>query len=152
MRRLVIIASTWFGTGFSPVASGTVGTLAAIPLYYLMARLPVALYIIILAAFTLLSCWISGRAEVIFNEKDSSKIVIDEVVGYLVTMIAAPFSWKGAVLGFFLFRFFDITKIPPARYFDRNLKNGYGVVLDDLVAGIYSCVALHLLLYLNLNP
>ncbi len=147
MRRFVIIASTWFGTGFSPAASGTVGTLAAIPLYYLMARLPLYIYIIVLAVFTLFSCWVSGRAEVIFNEKDSSKIVIDEVIGYLVTMIAVPVGWKGMVLGFFLFRFFDITKIPPARYFDRNLKNGYGVVLDDVVAGIYSCVALHLLHY-----
>lgn len=145
MRRFVIIASTWFGTGFSPLASGTVGTLAAIPLYLLMAKLPIFVYIVVLVLFTLLSCRISGQAEVIFGEKDSSRIVIDEVVGYLVTMIAAPVGWKGVVLGFFLFRFFDITKIPPARYFDRNLKNGYGVVLDDVVAGIYSCVALHLL-------
>jgi phosphatidylglycerophosphatase A len=145
MRRFIIIAATWFGTGFSPLASGTVGTLAAIPLYLLMERLPIFFYIMILAAFTLFSCWVSGRAEVIFNEKDSSKIVIDEVVGYLVTMIAAPVGWKGVVLGFFLFRFFDISKIPPARYFDRNLKNGYGVVLDDVVAGIYSCVALYFL-------
>ncbi len=146
MRRFVIIAATWFGTGYSPVASGTVGTLAAIPLYFLMARLSMPFYIIILAAFTLFSCWVSGRAEAIFNEKDSSKIVIDEVVGYLVTMIAAPVNWKGAALGFLLFRFFDITKIPPARYFDRNLKNGCGVVMDDVVAGVYSCVALHVLL------
>ncbi len=146
MRRFIIIAASWFGTGFSPLASGTVGTLAAIPMYYLMAGLPVSIYIVVLMAFTLFSCWVSGRAEAIFNEKDSSKIVIDEVVGYLVTMTAASVGWKGVVLGFFLFRFFDITKIPPARFFDKNLKNGYGVVLDDVVAGIYSCVTLHLLL------
>ncbi len=145
MRRFAIIASTWFGAGFSPLASGTVGTLAAIPLYLLMARLPVFVYVTVLVVFTLFSCKISGQAEVIFDEKDSSKIVIDEVVGYLVTMIAVPVGWKAIVLGFFLFRFFDITKIPPARYFDRNLKNGYGVVLDDVVAGIYSCAALHFL-------
>lgn len=145
MKRFVIIASTWFGTGYSPLASGTVGTLAAIPLYLLMANLPVSAYIAVLVLFTLLSCRISGQAEVIFGEKDSSRIVIDEVVGYLFTMIAVPVGWKSVILGFFLFRFFDITKVPPARYFDRNLKNGYGVVLDDVVAGIYSCVALHLL-------
>ena len=145
MKRFVIIASTWFGTGYSPLASGTVGTLAAIPLYLLMANLPDSAYIVVLVLFTLLSCRISGQAEVIFGEKDSSRIVIDEVVGYLFTMIAVPVGWKSVILGFFLFRFFDITKVPPARYFDRNLKNGYGVVLDDVVAGIYSCVALHLL-------
>ena len=82
----------------------------------------------------------------IFAEKDSGKIVIDEVVGYLVTMLAVPFSWPAVVAGFFLFRFFDITKIPPARYFDRQVKNGYGVVLDDVVAGIYACAVLHLML------
>jgi phosphatidylglycerophosphatase A len=86
------------------------------------------------------------QAEEIFQEKDSGKIVIDEVVGYLVTMTAVPVSWKGVVLGFILFRFFDITKIPPARFFDRRVKNGYGVVMDDVIAGLYSCILLHLIL------
>lgn len=146
MNKFVILAASWFGTGFSPVASGTVGTLAAIPLYLLMMRLPLPVYVTVTAVFTLCSCWISDRAEEVFGEKDSSKIVIDEVAGYLVTMAAVPGSWKTVALGFLLFRFFDVTKIPPARYFDRNLKNGCGVVLDDVVAGIYSCISLHLLL------
>jgi phosphatidylglycerophosphatase A len=146
LRRFIILAASWFGTGFSPVASGTVGTVAAIPLYLLLARLPLSLYLVTLVTFCLWSCWVSGRAEEIFQEKDSGKIVIDEVAGYLVTMTAVPLSWQGIVLGFLLFRFFDITKIPPARYFDRQMKNGYGVVLDDVVAGVYSCIALHLLL------
>jgi phosphatidylglycerophosphatase A len=146
MKKFVILAASWFGTGFSPVASGTVGTLAAIPLYLLMTRLSLPAYVILVAFFTLCSCWISGRAEEVFGEKDSSKIVIDEVAGYLITMVAAPVSWKTISLGFLLFRFFDVTKIPPARFFDRRLKNGYGVVLDDVVAGIYSCISLHFLL------
>ncbi len=146
MNKFFILAASWFGTGFSPVASGTVGTLAAIPLYLLMMRLPLPVYVAVTIVFTLCSCWISGRAEVVFGEKDSSKIVIDEVAGYLVTMVAVPGSWKTVALGFLLFRFFDVTKIPPARYFDRHLKNGYGVVLDDVVAGVYSCISLHVLL------
>lgn len=146
MRRLVIIASSWFGSGLSPVASGTVGTAAAIPLYLLIANLSIPVYIVAVAAFTVFSCWVSGRAEEIFQEKDSGRIVIDEVAGYLVAMTAVPFSWKAVALGFLLFRFFDITKIPPARFFDRQLKNGYGVVLDDVVAGVYSCLSLHFLL------
>lgn len=145
MRRFIIIAASWFGTGFSPFASGTVGTLAAIPLYLIMARLSLPLYLLTAAAFTVFACWVSDRAEIEFGEKDSGKIVIDEVVGYLVTMTAVPFSWPGVVAGFLLFRFFDITKIPPARYFDRKMKNGCGVVLDDVVAGVYSCITLHLL-------
>jgi len=146
MRRFIILAATWFGTGFSPVASGTVGTIAAVPLYLLMAQLPAPLYIITTLVFTFFACRVSGQAEEIFREKDSGKIVIDEVAGYLVTMTAVPFSWKGVVVGFLLFRFFDISKIPPARFFDRSVKNGYGVVLDDVVAGIYSCITLHVLL------
>jgi phosphatidylglycerophosphatase A len=146
MRRFIVLAASWFGTGFSPVASGTVGTVAAIPFYLLLAKMPLGLYLVTLAAFCCLSCWVSGHAEVFFEEKDSGKIVIDEVAGYLVTMIAAPVSLKAVVVGFILFRFFDITKIPPARFFDRQMKNGYGVVLDDLVAGVYSCIALHLIL------
>jgi phosphatidylglycerophosphatase A len=145
MRRLVIAFATWGGTGFSPVASGTVGTLAAIPFYLLLARLSLPLYLLVLGPFFFCACWVSGRAEEIFAEKDSGKIVIDEVVGYLVTMTAVPLAWQWVVAGFFLFRFFDIVKVPPASYFDRQVKNGYGVVLDDVVAGIYACLALHLL-------
>ncbi|HTP64209.1 MAG TPA: phosphatidylglycerophosphatase A [Geobacteraceae bacterium] len=146
MRRFVIFFATWWGTGYSPIASGTVGTFAAIPLYLILSGLPVLQYLLLLIPLTLFSCWVSGRAEVIFNEKDSGKIVIDEVIGYLVTMTGAPLSWKSVALGFFLFRFFDITKIFPAGIIDRRMKNGYGVVLDDVVAGVYACVSLHLLL------
>jgi len=145
MRKFIVISASWFGTGFSPFASGTVGTLAAIPLYLILVQLSLPLYLLTLAAFILFSCWVSGQAEVVFGEHDSGKIVIDEVAGYLVTMTAAPLSWQGAAAGFLLFRFFDISKIPPARYFDRKVKNGYGVVLDDVVAGLYACISLHLL-------
>jgi phosphatidylglycerophosphatase A len=146
MRRFLILMATWWGTGYSPLASGTVGTLAAIPLYLVLARLSLPLYILTLIPFFFFSCWVAGGAEAIFNEKDSGKIVIDEVVGYLVTMTGVPFSWHGVILGFFLFRFFDIVKVPPANIIDRRLKNGWGVVLDDVVAGAYACIVLHLLL------
>lgn len=146
MRRFIILFASWFGAGFSPVASGTVGTLAAVPCQILLASLPLPLYLLTLLAFFFFSCWVSGHGEVVFEEKDSGKIVIDEVIGYFITMTAVPLSWKSVLAGFLLFRFFDITKIPPARFFDRRMKNGYGVVLDDVVAGIYSCIALHLLL------
>jgi len=145
MSFFIKLFATWGGSGYSPVASGTVGTLAAIPFYLLLARLPLPVYLLTLTAFFFLACWVSGRAELIFQQKDSGKIVIDEVVGYLVTMIAIPFDWRYIVVGFFLFRFFDIVKIQPARWFDRQLKNGYGVVLDDVAAGVYAWLALWLL-------
>ena len=146
MRRFVILFATWGGTGYSPIASGTVGTMAAIPFYLLLARLPLSLYLLMLVPFFFFSCWVSGIAEEIFGEKDSGKIVIDEVIGYLVTMVGVPLTVQGVVIGFFLFRFFDIVKVEPARFFDRHLKNGYGVVLDDVAAGVYACGLLHLIL------
>lgn len=146
MRGFVILFSTWWGTGYSPVASGTFGTLAAIPLYLVLARLPISYYLLSLISLAIFSCWVSGRAEAIFNEKDSGKIVIDEVVGYLVTMTGVSLSLPAIIIGFFLFRFFDIVKVPPANIIDRRIKNGIGVVMDDVVAGIYACLLLHLTL------
>lgn len=145
MNFMVKLLATWGGSGYSPFASGTVGTVAAIPFYLMLARLSLPLYLLTITAFFFLACWVSGRAEVIFQEKDSGKIVIDEVVGYLVTMTAIPLDWRYVTAGFFLFRFFDIVKIPPASWFDRELKNGYGVVLDDVAAGVYAWLALWLM-------
>lgn len=146
MRMVVVTLATWFGSGLAPVASGTFGTLAAIPLYLLLAQLPLGGYVAAAVVVFIVACWAADRAEEIFLQHDSGKIVIDEVAGFLVTMIAVPPSLFTVTAGFFLFRFFDITKIPPARYCDREIKNGIGVVLDDIVAGIYSCISLHLLL------
>ena len=146
MNFFIKLFATWGGSGYSPFASGTVGTLAAIPFYLLLSCLPLPLYLVTLTAFFFLACWISGRAEVIFEEQDSGKIVIYEVVGYLVTMTAIPLDWRYIVAGFFLFRLFDIVKPPPARWFDQNLKNGYGVVLDDVAAGIYAWICLMILM------
>jgi len=145
MNAFVKILATWGGSGYFPIASGTVGTLAAIPFYLVLAKLPLSLYILTLTAFFFLACWVSSKAEVIFQEQDSGKIVIDEVVGYLVTMTAIPLHWSYVLAGFLLFRFFDIVKIPPARWFDQKLKNGYGVVLDDVAAGMYAWLSLWLL-------
>lgn len=145
MNALIRILASWGGLGYSPVASGTIGTLGAIPLYLLLARLPLPLYLACVAASIPMSSWVAGRACTLFGEHDSGKIVIDEVVGYLVTMCAILPTWPNVLAGFLLFRFFDIVKIPPARQFDRQLHNGWGVVLDDVAAGVYAWVALFFL-------
>ena len=148
MNFFIKFFATWGGSGYSPFASGTVGTLAAIPLYLWLSRLSLPLYLITLLAFFFFACWVSGKAEIIFNEKDSGKIVIDEVIGFLVTMIAIPPDWRYILAGFLLFRFFDIVKPPPANWFDQKMKNGYGVVLDDVAAGVYAWLCLALLMRL----
>jgi phosphatidylglycerophosphatase A len=146
MNRLVTILATWFGTGLSPMAPGTAGTMGAIPLYLAMARMPLPLYLTLTLAVTLLACWVAGRAQVIYNASDPGRIVIDEVAGFLVTMAASgPPTVTTVVAGFLLFRLFDIIKPFPARFIDRRMKNGCGVVLDDIVAGIYAWGGLMLL-------
>ncbi len=148
MRNFILFVSSNAGLGYSPLAPGTVGTLAGIPVFYLMASLPAPLYLVTWTGLLFLSFWAAGRAGDIYGVVDDGRIVIDELVGYLVTVAFLPFSWTTAVLGFFLFRLFDISKPPPASWFDKKVKNGYGVVLDDVVAGLYGAAALRLGLYL----
>jgi phosphatidylglycerophosphatase A len=147
MRRLILFVASNAGLGYSPLASGTVGTLAGVPVFFLLARFPAPLYLLTLTALLFLAFWTAGAAGSIYGEPDDGRIVIDELVGYLVTVALLPFSWTNALLGFLFFRLFDIVKLPPARWFDRQIKNGYGVVLDDVVAGIYGALALRLALY-----
>lgn len=147
MRRFILFFSSNAGLGYAPVASGTFGTLAGIPAYWLLAKLPPALWLLTVLALFFLACWVADAAGKIYGIVDDGRIVIDELVGYLVTIALLPFTWKAAVLGFLLFRFFDIAKPQPARYFDRTVKNGYGVVLDDVVAGLYGALTLRLLLH-----
>ncbi len=147
MRRFILCLSSNFGLGYAPVASGTFGTLAGIPAFWLMANLPAPLQLLSLAALIALSCWLSQKAGEYYGVVDDGRIVVDELAGYMVTVALLPFTWPAAILGFFWFRLFDITKPQPARYFDRQVKNGIGVTMDDVVAGIYAAIALRLCLY-----
>lgn len=142
MRRFILVLATNGGLGNAPFAPGTVGTLAGIPVYYLLAQLPLPTYGLIWLALLLLSFWVAQRAGQIYGVVDDGRIVIDELVGYLLTVAGHPFSWTAALLGFLLFRLFDVSKVPPANWFDRKMKNGVGVVLDDVVAGLYAALVL----------
>ena len=146
MNRLILFVSSNAGLGYSPIAPGTVGTLAGIPCFYLLARLPAGLYALTWCALLLLAIWAAAGAGRIYGVADDGRIVIDELVGYLVTVAFLPFSWTTALLGFVFFRAFDIFKIPPANWIDRHWKNGVGVVLDDVVAGLYGALVLRLCL------
>jgi phosphatidylglycerophosphatase A len=148
MRRLIVLLATWWGVGFCPLAPGTVGTLAAIPLFLVLSLLPFWLYLSCLLGLALLACWAAGRAEAIFGEQDPHAIVIDEVVGFLAVMIALPPTWPtwlSVLAGFILFRAFDVIKPPPIRFLERTVKGGYGVVLDDVLAALYAHIALRIL-------
>jgi phosphatidylglycerophosphatase A len=145
MRRLSLLLATWWGVGYVPRAPGTAGTIAAIPFFLLLSLLPLAGYLACVLGFGLLACWAAGEAERFFQEQDSQRIVIDEAVGFLVTMTALPPTCPYLIGGFCLFRCFDILKPPPIRLIEQRVKGGYGVVLDDVLAGVYAQISLRII-------
>ncbi|HSG31226.1 MAG TPA: phosphatidylglycerophosphatase A [Thermodesulfobacteriota bacterium] len=134
---------TFFFLGNSPIAPGTAGTLGAILLLYFITNLSLPLYIALIIILTAVSIYMSTLAVNIYKKKDPSHVVIDEVCGYLFTMILIPFTWVNVILGFFLFRALDITKPYPIRKLEK-LKDGYGIVLDDVLAGIYANIIMQI--------
>lgn len=140
-RRLILFIAQGGYVGRFPFAPGTVGTLAAIPLYLAMMRLSPAVYLALCVLLFLVGTWASDRAEALLGRKDSPSIVIDEVVGFLVAMFLLPPAWVFVVAGFFLFRVFDIIKPYPLDNL-QNIRGGLGVMLDDIGAGIYTNIVL----------
>ena len=136
------------GTGLSRKAPGTVGTLIAVPLFLLLHGLPLAVYAGITAVGFIAGVWICGQAARQVGVEDHPGIVWDEIIGYLVTMTLAGNDWLSVVLGFALFRLFDITKPFPIRTLDRRCPGGFGIMVDDLLAGIFAAVCLGLVMRL----
>ena len=149
MRTLILVLASAGFVGYIPVASGTFGSLVAIPLFWGFDAMRAAsppLYLLTYVAGVAAACWIAGQAEIYLQEHDSHKIVIDEVVGYLAaTMFLQP-TWLHALVAFLIFRALDVIKPYPAGYIDKNFAGGYGVVLDDVVSGIYSNILVQLLI------
>lgn len=143
-HRAAVLAATGFGAGKAPVAPGTVGTLLGIPLYWILSALPAFAYAAIVLALFLLGKSICQIAEQHLGEHDHPAIVWDEIVGFLIAMFLAPAGWRWLVIGFLLFRLFDIWKPFPIRAAER-FEGGFGVMADDAIAGVYACVVLQLL-------
>ena len=136
-----------FGSGLSPKAPGTMGTLAAIPLYLLLMNLPLTDYLLAVLLISVAGIWICGESSRRLGVHDHGGIVWDEFAGFLLTMTAAPQGWAWIVLGFALFRLFDIWKPWPVRVADRQLHGGVGIMLDDILAGIYAWLVLQAVAY-----
>jgi phosphatidylglycerophosphatase A len=135
------VLAVWFGCGHVPVAPGTAGTLGAIPLYLLVRPLGVAAVAATALAVTLVGVWAAGDVERRLGSKDPQIVCIDEVAGVFVTWLAAPPTWRGLVVGVVLFRIFDQWKPWPARAAE-HLGGGAGVMLDDVVAGLWGAAVL----------
>jgi phosphatidylglycerophosphatase A len=146
-HRLAYWIATGFGVGRIPIAPGTFGTLLAIPLYLALRGLAPLFYLLAVAVLFAVGVWICHVAERTLGA-DHGGIVWDEVVGYLVAMYLAPTGWYWVVIGFVLFRVFDIWKPFPIRRFERTLRGGFGVMADDVVAGVYACVMLQLMAHI----
>jgi len=144
-ERFIRIAATGLGSGLFPLAPGTAGTLVGVLVYMVFSSFSWPLYLLSVVAFSLFAVYVSREAERIYNEKDPPRIVIDEVAGFLVTMfLVTPTLWH-IFWGFILFRAFDITKPFPIRLCEQKFPGGYGVVADDIAAGVYANIILLLL-------
>ena len=125
------------GTGASPYAPGTVGTLLGIPLVYLLSQWSLWVYLLVTVLLIAIGIWVCDKTSKDIGVHDHGGIVIDEVAGYLVTMIAVPVNVWTLMAAFFIFRFFDIIKPWPIGWLDKQVQGGVGIMVDDLLAGVY---------------
>jgi phosphatidylglycerophosphatase A len=136
-EKAIKILSSGFGSGLVPIAPGTVGTLVGIPVCLICLPLPWILRLVFVLVLSALSIYITGRAEEIYQKKDDQRIVIDEIVGFQVAMLPVTITTLHICIGFVLFRVFDILKPFPLNHLQK-LRGGWGVVMDDVGAGIYA--------------
>ena len=142
---IVVFLATGCFTGFLPLMPGTWGTFAAIPIVILVHRVNLVVQGIVALVFVTFGAWISGRAEILLEAHDPRPIVIDEMAGFLISLLWLPLNPLTLFLGFGLFRLFDIVKPPPISSVEKRMRGGWGVVIDDVLAGVFTNATLRLL-------
>ena len=148
-NRVIIFLATGAGLGKIPFAPGTFGTFAGILFVFILKIINPEYETFCVVAFIIFAIWVADEAEKILKQKDPGCIVIDEIAGYIVTMVGIPLSITTIATGFVFFRLFDILKPLPVKYFEKNFKGGPGIVLDDLIAGLLSSLVLRILIMYN---
>ncbi|MCP5420739.1 MAG: phosphatidylglycerophosphatase A [Gammaproteobacteria bacterium] len=142
LRNPIHFLALGFGSGCAPKAPGTFGTLAAIPLYLPLQHLALGYYIALVIVTFILGVWVCGRTSRDLGVHDHPSIVWDEVVGYFITMLGAPHGVGWMILGFGLFRLFDIVKPWPIKAADKHVGGGFGIMFDDVLAAVYAWLIL----------
>ena len=142
LKDPVLLLAFGFGSGLSRKMPGTMGTLAAIPLYLALMQTPDWLYLLVTVLSMIAGIAICDNAADKLQMHDYGGIVWDEIAGFLITVCWLPFSWQNLLAGFVLFRFFDILKPWPIKWLDQHVHGGFGIMLDDVVAGIFASLLL----------
>lgn len=148
MRLLAKLISTVLFLGYFPVASGTLASALAVVFVLLLRNAPWFVYVGITFLIVVIGIWASQITEEDLKKKDPSCVVIDEVAGILISFFLIPLSWPVVIVGFFLFRAFDMFKIPPADRLEEE-GGGRGIMLDDVMAGVYTNIVLHSSIFLS---
>ncbi len=142
LKNPVVFIAFGLGSGLSPKAPGTAGTLVAVPLVLAIQNLPLMIYAAITLLITVVGIWICSYSSKKLGVHDHPGIVIDEIAGFLITMFAVPSGWQWMLAGFVLFRFFDALKPWPISWMDKNIAGGFGIMIDDVAAGLVSLALL----------
>lgn len=150
LKKFTHFCALGFGLGLAPKAPGTFGTLAAIPFIFLTMMAPLWLQLVVAIAICAIGIWFCDVASRDAGVHDHPAIVWDEVAGFYITMIGAAISWQTLLVGFILFRFFDIVKPWPITLLDKHVKGGFGIMVDDILAGVFSLICLQLVVYYGL--
>ena len=143
--KAVLFLATGFNIGNIPLAPGTFGSILGLGLCFVLAGLKLPLAVVCIVLFIALAVRIAAEAEILLKQKDPGCIVIDEIAGMAVTFVGLPFNLTTALIGFIIFRILDISKPFPIRTLDKRVSGGVGIVIDDVVAGIFANLLLRLI-------
>ncbi|AMO69865.1 phosphatidylglycerophosphatase [gamma proteobacterium BDW918] len=149
LKNPVHLLSVGFGSGLAPKAPGTFGTIAALPFWYVLQFLPPAYYVVVLILAFILGVYLCGATADALGVHDHGGIVWDEFVGLWIALFMVPMHLGWILLGFALFRLFDIWKPWPIRVLDAKVHGGFGIMIDDVLAGVYAYLTLQLLYVLS---
>ena len=146
-QRLLLSVASLGPLGYLPASGSVTVAIVGVPMFYLLHAWPAAVYVAFTLAFTAAAIALHDWGDRLLGMKDSRLLVWDEIAGFLVAVAFVPFTWRLAIIAFFVQRSLDIVKVPPAPWIEQRWPGGWGVVGDDLIAGVYTCALLHLLIH-----